>query len=257
MIQHIRRRIGKETFGSIEQGQRTFEIGAGNQDIAVGDMITFEEKDKEGNLTDRRLTRKVSYVINTNEVPYLQEQAEKNGLVILGLVSPIYQTLGSVFANFFCIAIGVEVHAPEEAEDPQRIEVTEGPHYLPPFICPEVDPDLLIQGNLKVQGWPPGVYSIMLQGHEEDGLLSLVDTLVITFVPDEEDEIPKTTIIKIEPLLANGKAVDVDNKVVEPVTPKMMKAHEESLFLEEHTFQEGETFFPDDAIMGVGEDDDI
>lgn len=249
MIQHIRRRIGLETFSSIEQGHRTFEIGAGNQEIAAGDLITFEEKDEEGKLTDRRITRKVSYVINTNEVPFLQDQAEKNGLVVLGLVSPIYQTLGSVFANFFCIALGIEVHAATEDTD-KHVKIAEGPHYLPPFVCPAVEPNLLIRGNLKADNWPPGVYSVMLQGHEEDELLSIVDTLVITFIPDEDDDIPKSTIIKIEPLMAHGKAVDVNNQIVDPVTPEMMKEHEESLFLEEHIYQEGEMLFPDDAILG-------
>jgi hypothetical protein len=249
MIQHIRRRIRQNTFESIEQGHRTFEVGAGNQEIAVGDMITFEEKDEEGNLTGRRLTRKVSYVINTNEVPFLKEQAEKNGLVVLGMVSPIYQTLGSVFANFFCIALGIEVHSTTE-DDKKRIEIAEGPHYLPPFVCPAVDPEILVRGNLKAQNWPPGVYSAMLQGIEEDGLMSIVDTLVITFVPDEEDDIPKSTIIKIEPLMASGKAIDVHNRVVEPVTPEMMHEHEESLFLAEYNHQEGEALFPDDVIMG-------
>lgn len=249
MIQHIRRKVGQKTFSAIEQGERTFEVGSGNYEVEVGDFITFEERDDEGNPTKRRITRKVSYVINTNEIPHLKEQAEKNGLAILGLVSPIYQTLGSVFSNFYCVALGFEVIDP--GDNKKEVDVTEGPHYLPPYLCPALPKHHLINDSLRADTWPLGVYSAILQIRVEGDEVSIVDTLIFTFIEDPEDGLPRSVVLKIEPLVGSGDTINAEtNKAVTPVSPGEMREYESDFFLQENIDKEGEAVFPDEEILG-------
>lgn len=81
----IRKKIWKEYFEKVANGQKKFEVRLADFEANEGDTLFLEEWDnKKNRYTGRRVETKISYVVKTKELPFWnQEEIEKHGYQIL------------------------------------------------------------------------------------------------------------------------------------------------------------------------------
>lgn len=134
--QIIRRSVDAETFEDVASGTRAFEVCLPGEDIQENDHFVFTDGDRE-------VYRKVSTVV------------EAGDLVIAGLVSVDFAALETVLARKGCIVAYVVEKRNGE------ITVTVPPVHLPFLIAPSINVNQ-VNGFLRVERWPDGQFSIML-----------------------------------------------------------------------------------------------
>ncbi len=75
-----------EIFEKVKSGRKKFEIRLGNKDINEGDKLIIIQRDKEGNPTGNKITKKAGYIEKTKSLPYwAQEEINKFGFKIIQL----------------------------------------------------------------------------------------------------------------------------------------------------------------------------
>ena len=74
--QHIRRRCTTLTYDAVERGEKTFEVFVGDDvHLEPNDLLTLEEWDADDKkYTGRRITRKISHVLNTKRAGFPRDR---------------------------------------------------------------------------------------------------------------------------------------------------------------------------------------
>lgn len=155
--QHIRRRCGKATFDAVESGEKTFELFVGD-DICLekDDLVTLEEWDPvDKKYTGRKITRRLTYVLNTKEAGIPADELNRYGATICGTLHPDFYSLQSFFTSRFLTGLILETSGDGTHE------VLNGPFYLPPLSTPDFY-EMGIYERLYIDKWPVGVYDVML-----------------------------------------------------------------------------------------------
>lgn len=233
--QHVFRKYHKRDFEAVVAGTRAFDVCLETDDLnlEVGDLITFQEVDQEGNLTGQEITKKVSQRFSTRTKDGssgIPEGADKTGLAILGFVPSEMQTLKSIYDYGYTIDLVID----KEHEGPDYF-IFEGPHYSPIISCPD-----LVQGgileHIKIEKWPVGRYSITLmvrlemEGEEEDAQetlpqLYIADALILVASPDMDNADQENFILEeldIIPLM-DGHLINLEGKSVEALAPNQVE----------------------------------
>jgi len=158
IIQNIRRKCSPDLFEAVSSGNRSFDVRIDSEDIQVDDWYTFVDQDNEKNV----VPRKVSYVVRTGEWDdETKAEAEKHGVVIVGLLPVEHGTLESFFVdNHVVISMAVD-------KRDGHTEIEEAVS-LPAYVAPPVDSHSLADA-LNVPLWPPGVYTIMVRAEVGEG----------------------------------------------------------------------------------------
>lgn len=88
MSKTIEKKILREYFDLIEQGQKTYELRLADWDCQSGDMLVLVEIDTETNQpTGRTIKRKVGYVGKTKGLDFwTKEEIDKHGYQIISLL---------------------------------------------------------------------------------------------------------------------------------------------------------------------------
>ena len=242
-VQHVRKRASRNVFEAIERLDRLFEVRIGDPDmpLRVGDHLTFEEWD-QGDYTGRRMTRRISYALNTSELNVPEDELQRRGLDIYGLVPPEYRRLRSVLGHSFVIAAVISKTGPD-----REWTVSDGPAFLPMLVCPAISIDSLLDWS-NVNRWPIGLYSLhwMLDVRHADGPdgpdkshVDIVDMLAWTWAEEGDD----IQILELDVMaLRNGDMMDSDGHAVRPVHPES---------LEEDETIDDDDGIPDDPVRGI------
>ncbi len=83
---NIRKKTWKEAFEKILSGEKTFDVRLANFSCSPGDTLILEEYDPETKkYTGRKIEKKITYILNTNNQNYWKKSdIDKNGLIVLG-----------------------------------------------------------------------------------------------------------------------------------------------------------------------------
>lgn len=155
--QNIRRRCNTATYDAVESGEKTFELFVGDDiHLEKEDLVTLEEWDPvDKKYTGRKITRKLTYVLNTKEAGIPADELTRYGATICGTLHPDFYSLQSFFNSRFLTGLILETK-----EDGSH-EVLNGPFYLPPLSTPDFY-EMGIYERLFLDKWPIGVYDVML-----------------------------------------------------------------------------------------------
>lgn len=82
----IRKKTWTEAFEKVLSGEKTFDARLANFECKPGDILVLEEYDPETKkYTGRKIEKKVTYILNTNNQKYwTQNDIKKFGLQIIG-----------------------------------------------------------------------------------------------------------------------------------------------------------------------------
>jgi hypothetical protein len=185
--QHIKQYISTAEFNLLERGEKTCTLRPTNLNLRPGDLISFVETEEDENpdsATGRVVTRRITHIEKSQDGSFSKKEVDLYGLSILSLSPPEQNTLTAVFSEFFTMGIVVE----KDGEDWNAIS---DPTYWPMLICPEIESSGIL-GELKIESWPEGVYSIHLKIEptiKEEGEpieLSIVDAFILVMGPGPE-----------------------------------------------------------------------
>jgi len=223
--QHVKRHYNTEIFEAVQNGIRTFEVITASPDLTlnVGDVITLQETDQNGNLTGRELSKKITYRVDVQEpnIPIFltKEEASQYKTAVLGFAAPEYGMLRSIYNTSYTVhcAVDVEVQGTE-------YKVSDGPYYSPILASPDFLEENVLDG-IHINKWPVGRYSVTLMiklhtNNNKQTEINIVDGIVMTIVQGSND----TFGIKFEELntiaLLDGKTISVTNDDITPMNPK-------------------------------------
>ena len=155
--QHIRRRCTPRTYDAVERGEKTFEVFVGDDvHLEPNDLLTLEEWDAEDNkYTGRRITRKISHVLNTKRAAFPDDEVSRHGVTICGTIHPDMNTLRAMLHESYIASIIIE-----RVKDGLHNVLT-GPFYLPPMSAPPAY-ELGLFDDLHPEKWPLGIYDITI-----------------------------------------------------------------------------------------------
>jgi len=224
-VQHIFRKYSTSEFAAVEAGTKAFDVCLDSPDLnlEVGDLVTFQEMNEEGELTGRELTKKVSYKMSTRDkegnsgVP---SGADKAGLAVLGFVPPEAQTLRSIYHYGYTMDLVLD----KDSDDSEYF-VSDGPYYAPAIAAPDLQRGGILE-HLHIDRWPAGRYSVTLmvrvEDDEEDGPVQMyvADALIMVVVKDNTED-KRYGGFLFEELdtrpLQDGKLINIDGKWVTPM----------------------------------------
>jgi len=226
--QHVFRKYNKKDFEAVVAGTRAFDVCLETDDLTleVGDLITFQEVDREGKLTGQEITKKISQRVSTRRrdgSSGIPKEAEDAGLAILGFVPSEMQTLKSIYDYGYTVNLVID-----KEKEGKEYFIVEGPHYAPIISCPDLIQGELLE-HLKIEKWPVGRYSITLmvrlEMEDSDDLqdavpqLYIADALILVAVEDEEEQssflLEELDIIP----LRDGKLINLEGELIEPLAP--------------------------------------
>ena len=155
--QHIRRRCNTTTFDAVESGAKTFELFVGDDiHLETEDLVTLEEWDPtDKKYTGRKITRRLTYVLNTKEAGIPADELNRYGATICGTLHPDFYSLQSFFNSRFMTGLVLET------KEGGSHEVLNGPFYFPPLSSPDFY-EMGIYEKLFIEKWPIGIYDVML-----------------------------------------------------------------------------------------------
>lgn len=78
--------LDKDKFEQVKSGKKKFEVRLGNKDINEGDVLTIIQRDKDRNPTENKITKKISHIEITKNLPYWSDENKiKFGFKIIQL----------------------------------------------------------------------------------------------------------------------------------------------------------------------------
>ncbi len=259
--QILKRQLKAEEYDEVKRGIKSFDVllRVPGQQMDVGDLLTLQETDAEGELTGNEVTKKISSRLDVEEleVPDYVDlgKALKNGVSVIGWVAPEQYTLKSVYDFAFTMHLAIDRIEEDDIADEQEgtnYNIVEGPYYSPPLASPEFLQYGILDG-FKIEKWPIGRYSIVLMVHvdvpEEEKPIEMdaVDAMVMTVQKAELENVDEgfpTVSLQFHELdvraLTDGNTVSLENKKITPATPKEIEA-----VIEEQKEREQQMYAPD------------
>lgn len=236
-VQHIFRKYTKGEYESVAAGTRAFDICLETDDVQmqVGDLITFQELDEEGNPTGNEITKKVSHRV-TKKGP----DSDVN-LVVLGFVPTEMQTLRSIYNYGYTMDVVID-----KEEDEINYLIHDGPNYSPIISSPEFLDGGILE-NLNIEKWPKGRYSVTLMVRLDEEKIEegkpipiyIADALILLVVADPtEDQIYQGYIFEEldTRALLDGNTISLEGENLEPMLPSEM----DDIAVEQMQQEEGE-----------------
>jgi len=239
-FQILKRSVKPQAYLDVKNGVKPFDVllRIPGQELEVGDLITLQEVDPEGNLTGQEVTKKISSRMDIEELEVPEyvdrEKALKNGVSVVGWVAPEQYTLKSVYDFGFTMHMALDRITEEEVTEDhanRKYNFIEGPFYSPPLASPEFIQYGVLDG-FNINKWPIGRYSIILMIHvsvpdgENPVEVDTIDALILTVAAPDNPE--KSSPLEFHELdvraLLDGKAITVDGDEVIPATPQEIES---------------------------------
>ena len=264
-FQHVKRFFNADEYLEIKQGGRAFDItlDTPNQDLEIGDVITLQEVDDDGNETGNHIVKKISTKLSLSEVklPDYVDRAKaiENGISIIGWVPPEQFLLSSVYNYGFTVHLALDRIDKGEMEDVGTegyYEIVEGPFFAPTLTSPDFSETSLL-ADLKVKRWPAGRYSITIMVYVDYGDLnngkapsaSIVDVLVLACVIQQGEQGKEVAFAKLDPAaLIRGVVLDEDSgdRVIPAHPSKIDEVHADRQLEERMPFETDEPMSEED-----------
>lgn len=232
-IQHLKRRKSRAVFDQIRNGEKAFEVCADDADLSldVGDVITFQETDEDGQVTGSQLSRKVIYKEAPADLQGLVSselaEAGTTGVSVLGLAVPEYRLLKSIFGIAVTANFAIDIEDPDEG----IWDFIEGPFYAPLLAAPDLYDTGYLEG-LHFRKWPPGRYSVTLLVKVVEAEIGkplkvdVIDLLVLTLIKDqtEDQRYGGYLFEELDPIaILDGQTISAAGYSVTPLTPSEVK----------------------------------
>lgn len=216
--QHIRRRCTTRTYDAVERGEKTFEVFVGDDvHLEPNDLLTLEEWDADDKkYTGRRVTRKISHVLNTKRAGFPSDEVDRHGVTICGTVHPDLNTLRAMLHETYIASLIIE-----RVKDGLHNVLT-GPFYLPPMSAPPAY-ELGLFDDLHPEKWPLGIYDITISlfpDPKRDRFV-IIDQLINGAVYTDDGEILAVELEHASLLM--GKVKDLTGKQLQLADPVEVK----------------------------------
>ena len=216
--QHIRRRCTTRTYDAVERGEKTFEVFVGDDvQLEPNDLLTLDEWESETKkYTGRRVTRKISHVLNTKRAGFPDDEVARHGVTICGTVHPDMNTLHAMLHETYIASIIIE-----RVKD-GRHNVLTGPFYLPPMSAPPAY-ELGLFDDLHPEKWPLGVYDITISlfPDQKRDRFVIIDHLINGAVYTDDGDILAVELEHASLLM--GKVKDLTGKQLQLADPAEVK----------------------------------
>jgi hypothetical protein len=203
----------------VERGEKTFEVFLGNDfEPQPGDLLTMEEWDPDTNkYTSRGITRKVTHVLNTKRAQFSDDDVQRHGLTVCGLVHPDLNTLRALLHEAYIASVIIE------RQPDGKQELLTGPFYLPPMSAPPAY-EMGLFDDLHAERWPEGIYDITISIYPDPkrDRFVIIDQLINGAVNLEDGSI--TAIELSYEALLMGKVKDTTGRQLQMADPMEVKS---------------------------------